>query len=106
MSNRDRLEELWQSTEASQAQTKSRKAAVSFSLGLLSFLVSILAGVPAVINGLLSLREIRRSGGQLRGRALAFSGILLGLVGSVASGSLLLYATAGIRESRRKLDVV
>jgi hypothetical protein len=106
MSYRDRLEDLWQSAETSQEQQKSRKASVSFSLGLLSFFVSILAGVPAVINGLLSLREIRQSGGQLQGHGLAVWGIALGLVGSSASGSLILYTAARVREASRRTDVV
>ena len=105
MPYRERLEELWESAEASHAQTKSRKATVSFSLGLLSFLVSILAGIPAIINGLLSLREIRRSGGQLRGRGLAVSGILMGLVGSVVSGSALLYGVAKVQQASQTVSM-
>jgi hypothetical protein len=36
--------------------------------GLASFFVSVFAGIPAIIHGLLSLREIRQSGGELQGK--------------------------------------
>jgi len=102
MSHREHLEDLWHSAEASQTQAKSRKASVSFSLGLLSFLVSFLAGVPAIINGLLGLKEIRQSGGQLQGRGLAIWGIALGLVGSSASGLLVMYAAERVQRAAHR----
>jgi ABC-type phosphate transport system permease subunit len=89
-----------------QTEFKSRKAKISFMLGLSSFVVSFLAGVPAIINGLLGLREIRQSGGRLQGRGLAIWGIMLGLVGSSASGSFILYTVARVREASHRLDVV
>lgn len=106
MSYRNHLEELWHSAETSQSQVRSRKAKISFALGLSSFLVSFLAGIPAIINGLFGLKEIRQSGGRLQGRGLAVWGITLGLVGSSASGSLILYTASRVREASHKLDVV
>jgi hypothetical protein len=105
MSHRERLEELWQSTDATQAQAKSRKATVSFSLGLLSFFVCFLAGVPAVINGLLGLKEIRQSGGRLQGKPLAVSGIILGLLGSLVSGSVILYGVAKVQQASQTVSM-
>jgi len=102
MSYRDRLEDLWQTAETTQDQSRSRKASVSFSLGLLSFFVSILAGLPAIINGLLSLREIRQSGGRLGGKPLAISGIMLGLLGSFASGSVILYGINKVQRAAQR----
>src|SRR6266851_7876262 len=103
MSNPDHLVDVQPAADAPCPESRSRKAKISFMLGLSSFLVSILTGVPAIIQGLLSLREIRQSGGRLQGKQLAVSGILLGAMGSMASGSLVLYTAARIRESTRKL---
>jgi len=102
MPYRHQLEELWKSDDVPPGEAKSRKASVSFNLGLLSFLVSIFAGVPAIINGLLGLREIRQSGGRLQGKQLAVSGIALGLVGSVASGALVWYGVATVQRASQK----
>lgn len=64
------------------ARTDS-KAVVALVLGLLSFCVSIFAGIPAVIFGILSLGDIRKSGGHLGGKGLAIAGIVLGVVGTI-----------------------
>ena len=93
-------------TPVPQTEVNSRKAKTSFVLGLSSFLVSFLAGVPAIINGLLGLKEIRRSGGQLHGRGLAVWGITLGLVGSSASGFLLLYGAAQVHRASQRISTL
>jgi hypothetical protein len=80
----------------------SGKAKASFTLGLVSFFVSIFTGIPAIINGLLGLREIRQSSGRLQGKRLAVSGILLGLIGSLASASIIVYGVASLQRSVRK----
>jgi hypothetical protein len=74
--------------------------------GLASFFVSVLAGIPAVIQGLLSLREIRQSGGQLQGKQLAVSGIILGTLGSLASGSLIMYGVSSVQRVSRNIGIV
>jgi hypothetical protein len=84
---------------AQQAPATNRKAKTSFKLGLLSFIFTILTGVPAVIWGFLSLREIGRSGNLAQGKRLALAGIVLGLVGSLSSGSFLLYAVAKVQRA-------
>jgi hypothetical protein len=56
-------------------------AVVSLVLGILSFCLLFLAGIPAIILGILGLRAINRSGGQLGGRGMAIGGIILGVVG-------------------------
>jgi hypothetical protein len=106
MSYRHQLEELWKSDNAAQVTAKSRKASISFTLGLLSFLVSILAGVPAIINGLLGLREIRQSGGRLQGKRMAISGIVLGLMGSMISGSLVAYAFVAAHQASQRISTL
>jgi len=52
------------------------KAAVSMVLGVLSILLSVFAGIPAVIFGHLSRASIRRSMGQLKGDGMAMAGQL------------------------------
>jgi hypothetical protein len=61
----------------------SGKARVSLILGLMSFGCTLLAGIPAVIAGIMSLRDIGASEGRLKGRGMAISGIVLGAIGSV-----------------------
>jgi hypothetical protein len=84
---------------------KSRKAKTSLTLGLLSFILSIVTGVPAVITGFLSLREIGRSGGRVQGKRLALAGIVLGLVGSLSSGSLVWYTVVTVRRAAQRIDI-
>src|SRR5260370_2839515 len=92
MSTHESLERLPRPADQAQAIPKSRKAKISFAFGLASFFVSVLAGIPAIIQGLLSLREIRQSGGRLHGKQLARSRVILGVLGRLASRSLVLHA--------------
>jgi type II secretory pathway pseudopilin PulG len=56
------------------------KAIVSLILGILGLTcLGIFAGVPALILGILAMKEIRRSGGVLSGAGLAIAGIVLGI---------------------------
>ena len=59
------------------------KAIASLILGLLSFILSVLTGIPAIVLGHTSLSEIRRSNGRLRGRGMAFAGLAAGYVSLV-----------------------
>jgi Domain of unknown function (DUF4190) len=102
MSFLDHLETAPPPAPVPETEIKSRKARISFLLGLLSFLVSFLAGVPAVIHGLLGLKEIRQSGGQLQGRGLAVWGIVLGLVGSSASALLVMYTADRVQRASHR----
>jgi hypothetical protein len=105
MSSPDHFENPSTQAPVLQTDAKSRKARISFILGLSSFLVSILAGIPAIINGLLSLKEIRQSGGRLRGKQLALSGIALGLVGSLVSGWFLMYSVARVQRAAQRVGM-
>jgi prepilin-type processing-associated H-X9-DG protein len=58
--------------------TFSRRAVLSFVLGLLSLGLNAFAAVPAFFLGLGGLREINRSDGQLCGRWLSIGGMILG----------------------------
>jgi hypothetical protein len=72
---------------------------------LLSFILPVVAGLPAVIWGLLSLRDVGRSGGRAPGKRLALAGIVLGLVGSLSSGSLVWYAVVNVRRAAQRIDI-
>jgi hypothetical protein len=62
----------------------STKAVVCMVLGLLSFCLPVLPILPAMIVGFVGLREMRRSGGRLQGRWLAWAGMLVSVLGSLA----------------------
>jgi hypothetical protein len=61
----------------------SRKAVISVLLGAASVLLTCLTGLPAMVLGLLALRDIHRAEDRLRGRGVAITGILLGAIASV-----------------------
>ena len=75
------------------AQTED-KAVISLVLGILSLIsLSILAGIPAIILGGMSKKNIRASGGRLTGEGIATVGIVMGWV-SVALAVLFLLVFA------------
>jgi hypothetical protein len=82
----------------------SRKAVVSLALGLASTLLWCLAGVPAVVLGVLALIEIRRQPDQLKGRQFAIAGIiagcLLGVICLPILAALLLPAFQALRSGK------
>jgi len=78
---RDRSREEADYSEAeSEQEVKSAKAVASFGLGLISILLPIFVGLPAIVLGALGLGEIGRSRGRLGGKGLAVTGIALGIV--------------------------
>jgi hypothetical protein len=56
------------------------KAVLSLVLGMLSFVLSIFSGIPAVILGHMSRASIRKSGGRLKGEGLALGGLIMGYI--------------------------
>ena len=62
----------------------SRKAIASLVLGLLSICFWCLAGIPAIVLGVLALIEIRRDERRLKGRGFAVAGIIISCVLGVA----------------------
>jgi hypothetical protein len=64
-------------------QVTDHKAVVAFILGLMSLAcIGIFTGLPAMVLGALSRRDIDRSNGALAGRGLAAGGIVTGLFGT------------------------
>ena len=62
------------------AQRTSAKALWALILGFLSFGCGLLTAIPAVILGLLGLRDIGRSEGRLTGKGIAIGGIILSIL--------------------------
>src|SRR5437879_11154513 len=58
------------------APRRSRLATISLMLGIVSLLGMCLTGIPAVVVGILALREIRGSKESIFGRRLAIGGIV------------------------------
>ncbi len=74
-------------------------AIASLSTGLLSLLCLALTGIPAVIFGLLGLRDIRAGRARVRGAGMAFAGIVLGAFGTILTGVVAFPIVNSIRES-------
>ena len=55
---------------------RSGKAVAALVLGFLSFCLWLFAAVPAIILGILSLRDISRSNGRLKGQGMAIGGLV------------------------------
>lgn len=88
---------------------RSGKATASMVLGILSFCLTIVTGIPAIILGILALMDIGKSEGETSGRGMAIAGIATGGIGSVlmlpVMGimlALLLPAVNAAREAARK----
>lgn len=68
------------------AAASSGRATASLVLGIVSLLCfGFLAGIPAVVLGVLAHREIKESGGRVSGGGLATAGIVTGAIGTVWS---------------------
>jgi hypothetical protein len=91
----------------SQPGGSSGKATASLILGLISLLCSFFTGIPAIIFGILGLKEISQSRGQLRGKAPAITGIVLGTLTTLAllalAPFLIVYASNRVREASTQI---
>src|SRR5579872_7311538 len=65
-------------TEVARGPRSSSMAAWSMAMGLLSLLLSVPAGIPAIIMGHISRARLRKSGGGLQGDGEARAGLILG----------------------------
>src|SRR5262249_14924189 len=72
----------------------SGKAIASLICGIGSFLLPLLASIPAIILGILGLREVGRSNGQVQGRGLAIGGIATGIASMVCVSLVALLVVA------------
>lgn len=61
----------------------SGKAIAALVLGILSFCVPFLLAIPAIILGILGLKEINASQGRVQGQGIAIAGMVTSIVGSL-----------------------
>ncbi len=92
--------------DAGPSQT-SGKAIASFILGLCSFILCLITGIPAVILGILGLGDINNPKKNLTGKWMAISGIVMGSLGALLIVpavllALLLPAVQAAREAARR----
>jgi type II secretory pathway pseudopilin PulG len=66
------------SAPPSQDASTSGLALASLIMGIGTFLLSILTGIPAIICGHLAHSKIKASGGALKGSGMALAGLILG----------------------------
>jgi hypothetical protein len=87
-----------------QPEGTSTAAVFSLILGVLSLSFLCLAGIPAIILGVIGLRAVRRSRGRVRGGGLAVAGIILGTLGTLCTGlvGLAVPGVAAIRDQAAK----
>jgi hypothetical protein len=78
-------EEREEESAPSQPVGNSGKAVTSLILGIASLFCNVLTGLPALIVGILALRDIGRSNERLAGRGLATAGIITACVGTLLS---------------------
>ena len=58
----------------------SKLAVMSLVLGIFSLFFFVLAGIPAIVIGIVSILRIRRGGGKLKGKYIALAGINISIV--------------------------
>jgi hypothetical protein len=78
--------------------TNDGKAIASLVLGILSLVCCFgaLAGIPAIILGALSKRDIARSGGAIGGEGLAITGIVTGVLSTLGTIAYIIFYVAVI----------
>jgi ABC-type Fe3+ transport system permease subunit len=69
-------------------------ARTALTLGLLSLLLSVLTGIPAIWVGVKALKRINAANGALKGRWAAWTGIALGCLSVLVLGAGWLYLHA------------
>jgi hypothetical protein len=87
----------------------SGKAVASLVLGFLSFCTFLLAGIPAIVLGALALRDVSRGGGRVKGQGLAIGGLVLGILGTLATcgvipAVMLVPAVQKVREAAARVQ--
>jgi hypothetical protein len=68
---------------AGRQRATSGKAITSLVLGIASFCLPVLLGIPAIILGFLGLSDVRREPERVGGKGLALTGMILGVLSTV-----------------------
>ncbi|APW61988.1 DUF1559 domain-containing protein [Paludisphaera borealis] len=95
----------WLLPEEPEPTATSGKAIASLALGAL-FFFACLSGLPAILIGRDALKDINRSKGRLRGRGMAISGIVLGVIGCLFTLAILMPARQSARDAARRAQCV
>jgi len=82
----------------------SGMAIASLTLGLFSFCLSVLTGIPAIILGALSLRAIKRSDRRISGKSMAVAGIVTGSIGVLLLPAVIVPAILAAREAAHRAE--
>jgi hypothetical protein len=82
----------------------SGKATAAMILGLLSLCLGVVTAIPAVIFGVLGLRDIARSKGRLAGKGMALTGVIAGGVGTLLGIGSIIFFTFVYGEARARRE--
>jgi hypothetical protein len=100
------------SVETAVRPPTSYKAVIAFALAVVSLGLWLVAALPALAAGIVSLvlatlalRQTRRAGTGLRGRGLAWAGIVTAVLGGLVFGAVL-PGVEGVREATRRTDSI
>src|SRR5437899_13002769 len=77
------------------------KAVLSLVLGILSFFICGLTGIPAVVLGFSAKSDIRASGGMVGGSGLATAGIVTGFAGTAMTMLSIVFMVFGVMMGAR-----
>jgi hypothetical protein len=70
----------------------------------MSLVLMFFTGIPAMFIGVRGLRDIRRSGGELKEMRLAFAGIASGLFGTCLGATLIWWMVDRFQEMSARVD--
>jgi thioredoxin-related protein len=77
------------------------KAVLSLVLGILSFFICGLTGIPAIVLGFSAKSDIRASGGMVGGSGLATAGIVTGFAGTAMTMLSIVFMVFGVMMGAR-----
>ena len=93
--------------DAVRLEAAAARRLASLLLGIFSFCgCSCLTGLPAIIMGILSLRDIGGAGGMLTGKPMALIGIVLGSLGTLCLPPSYYFGVAKFREGVAKIKEI
>ncbi|HXJ72224.1 MAG TPA: DUF4190 domain-containing protein [Candidatus Dormibacteraeota bacterium] len=75
----------------------------TFVLGILTFCTLGLSGLVGCVMGLVALRQIKRSGGQLRGQVLAIIGLVVSIISLAVLGGAMAVMVPEINRQQYKV---